>query len=552
MPVSGFAATDNFGVTGYLITESATAPAASATGWSATAPASFTFSGEGAKTAYAWAKDAAGNVSSARTATVTITLPDVAAPTVGAFTLPATATSLTVPVSGLAATDNFGVTGYLITESATAPAASATGWSATAPTSFIFSSEGSKTAYAWAKDAAGNVSSARTATVTITLPDVAAPTVGTFTLPATATTLTVPVSGLAATDNIGVTGYLITESATAPAASATGWSATAPTSFTFSSEGAKTAYAWAKDAAGNVSAARTAAVTITLPDVAAPTVGTFTLPATATALTVPVSGLAATDNIVVTGYLITESATAPTATATGWTAAAPTSFTFSGEGSKTAYAWAKDAAGNVSSARTAAVTITLPDVAAPTVGTFTLPATATALTVPVSGLAATDNIVVTGYLITESATAPTATATGWTAAAPTSFTFSGEGSKTAYAWAKDAAGNVSSARTAAVTITLPVIIPSPTADVTPPTITFSSPSSNIVYGSSISISASATDNVHVNKMELYIDGHLQSTTGTSSLRSKVSITKGTHEIVIKAYDDANNVSTSSKTVRRLF
>ena len=558
VPVSGLAATDNIGVTGYLITESATAPAASATGWSATAPTSFTFSSEGSKTAYAWAKDAAGNVSTARTAAVNITLPDVAAPTVGTFTLPATSTSLTVPVSGLAATDSIGVTGYLITESATAPAASATGWSTTAPSSFTFTSAGSKVAYAWAKDAAGNVSAARTAAVTITLPDVAAPTLSSFTMPATATALTVSVSGLAATDAIGVTGYLITESATAPAASATGWSATAPTSFTFTTAGSKTAYAWAKDAAGNVSSARTATVTITLPDVAAPIVGTFTLPATATALTVPVSGLAATDNFGVTGNLITESATAPAASATGWSATAPTSFTFSGEGSKTAYAWAKDAAGNVSASKSATVTITLPDVAAPTVGTFTLPATATALTVPVSGLAATDNFGVTGYLITESATAPTASATGWSATAPTSFTFSGEGSKTAYAWAKDAAGNVSAARTAAVTITLPVVTPpvvpapSPTADITPPTITFSSPSSNIVYGSGISISASATDNVHVTKMELFVDGHLESTTATSSLRHKVSITKGVHEIVVKAYDDANNVSTSSKTVRRLF
>ena len=250
--------------------------------------------------------------------------------------------------------------------------------------------------------------------------------------------------------------------------------------------------------------------------------------------------------------LFRSSATAPAATATGWSATAPTSFTFSTEGSKTAYAWAKDAAGNVSAARTATVTITLPDVAAPTVGTFTLPATATALTVPVSGLAATDNFGVTGYLITESATTPAATASGWSTTAPANFTFSGEGSKTAYAWAKDAAGNVSAARTAAVTITLPVVTPSPTADVTPPTITFSSPSSNYVTGSSISITASATDDVAVTKMELYVDGNLKLTTGTSSLKTKLSITKGVHEIVVKAYDAANNVATSSKTVRRLF
>jgi hypothetical protein len=63
-----------------MITESATAPTAAASGWSATVPANFTFSAAGSKTAYAWAKDAAGNVSSSRSASITITLPTETAP----------------------------------------------------------------------------------------------------------------------------------------------------------------------------------------------------------------------------------------------------------------------------------------------------------------------------------------------------------------------------------------------------------------------------------------------------------------------------------------
>jgi len=108
---------------------------------------------------------------------VTITLPDTTAPTVSAFTLPTTASSLAVAISSLTATDNVGVTGYLVTESSTAPSASATGWSSTVPTTFTFSAAGSKTAYAWAKDAAGNVSAAKSATVTITLPNTTSYTV---------------------------------------------------------------------------------------------------------------------------------------------------------------------------------------------------------------------------------------------------------------------------------------------------------------------------------------------------------------------------------------
>ena len=56
---------------------------------------SFTFSGAGVKTAYAWAKDASGNVSSAHSAAVTITLPD----TTGALTISDALTALQIAVN---------------------------------------------------------------------------------------------------------------------------------------------------------------------------------------------------------------------------------------------------------------------------------------------------------------------------------------------------------------------------------------------------------------------------------------------------------------------
>ncbi|TWJ32523.1 putative CxxxxCH...CXXCH cytochrome family protein [Geobacter argillaceus] len=197
------------------------------------------------------------------TVTETVAI-DTTAPTVTAFTMPSTATSTTVNVSSFTATDAVGVTGYMITESATAPAAGDAGWNATAPTTFTFAGTGARTAYAWAKDAAGNVSTSLSASVTITLPDTTAPTVTAFTMPATATSTTVSVTSFTASDAVGVTGYMITESAAAPAAGDPGWNATAPTSFTFAGTGARTAYAWAKDAAGNISASRSASVTITV------------------------------------------------------------------------------------------------------------------------------------------------------------------------------------------------------------------------------------------------------------------------------------------------
>lgn len=192
-------------------------------------------------------------------------------PLVNNFALPSTATSLTVPVSTFAATDNVGVTGYMISQSPNSPRASEVGWSLVPPTQFVFVAGGLQTVYAWARDAAGNVSASYSAQVNITLNgdstgngDTTPPIVSAFTLPSTASGLTVPISSFVASDNVAVSGYLVTTNATAPSPSASGWSGTAPSSVTFAASGEQTAYAWAKDAAGNVSTGRAATVTIAI------------------------------------------------------------------------------------------------------------------------------------------------------------------------------------------------------------------------------------------------------------------------------------------------
>ncbi len=130
-----------------------------------------------------------------------VAMVDTMAPTMTGFSIPATSSSLTVPISSMMATDDTAVTGYLVNESATAPLATVAGWSASAPASYTFSTAGTKTLYAWAKDAAGNVSSSMSASVTITLPDTMAPTMTGFSIPATSSSLTVPISSMMATDN---------------------------------------------------------------------------------------------------------------------------------------------------------------------------------------------------------------------------------------------------------------------------------------------------------------------------------------------------------------
>ena len=94
--------------------------------------------------------------------------------------------------------------------------------------------------------------------------DATPPTVTAFTIPATSATLAVSISSFTASDNVAVAGYLLSESAAVPLATATGWSATAPASYSFATAGSKTLFAWAKDAAGNVSASRSASVTVTI------------------------------------------------------------------------------------------------------------------------------------------------------------------------------------------------------------------------------------------------------------------------------------------------
>jgi hypothetical protein len=190
---------------------------------------------------------------------------DTTAPSVTVFAIPSTATSLTVTITSFTATDTVGVTGYMLTETGTKPSATASGWVSAKPASYTFATAGAKTLYAWAKDAAGNVSGSRSGSVTITLPaaaDTTVPAVTAFSIPATSSSLTVAISSFTASDNVSVTGYLVNESASKPSATASGWSSGKPASYTFATDGAKTLYAWAKDAAGNVSASLSDGVTI--------------------------------------------------------------------------------------------------------------------------------------------------------------------------------------------------------------------------------------------------------------------------------------------------
>ncbi|MEY6432515.1 DUF4082 domain-containing protein [Thioalkalicoccus limnaeus] len=361
---------------------------------------------------------------------------DTTAPTVTAFTVPATASTLTVPITTFTATDNVGVTGYLVNESPTKPAATASGWTTTKPASYTFASAGSKTLYAWAKDAAGNVSASRSAGVTITMAAA------------------------------GCTGDTLWSAATTPAvASASDTSAIeVGVKFSAASSGYVCGvrfYKGSRNTGTHVgrlwssTGTKLAEATFTNETASGWQQVNFATPVAIQANTIYVVSYHAPNG----GYALDEGyfssrgvtngpLTAPRSSAVGGNGVYRHGSGFPNSAYNDSNAW-------VEPVFTTASTPPPPtDTTAPTVTAFTVPATASTLTVPITTFTATDNVGVTGYLVNESPTKPAATASGWTTTKPASYTFASAGSKTLYAWAKDAAGNVSASRSAGVTITM--------------------------------------------------------------------------------------------------
>ena len=142
------------------------------------------------------------------------------------------------------------------------------------------------------------------------------------------------------------------------------------------------------------------------------------------------------------------------------------------------------------------------------------------------------NLSVDGVLLAGDNTAPYSFAWNTTTAA--------NGAHSLTATAQDGAGNTSSA---SVSVTV-----SNLSDVTPPTVNITSPGSGASVSGNVSVLVSASDNVAVTKVELYVDGVLQSTATTSPFTNRWNARKeraGAHTMQCKAYDAAGNVGLSS-------
>ncbi|NTX34387.1 glycosyl hydrolase [Myxococcus sp. CA051A] len=173
------------------------------------------------------------------------------------------------------------------------------------------------------------------------------------------------------------------------------------------------------------------------------------------------------------------------------------------------------------------------DTTAPAV---TLNASATNITAPGSltlTATATDNVGVSRVELLENGTV-VSTGNSYTRS------FSGSAQNGTYTYvfrAFDAAGNVG---TQQVSVTVAITIP---GDTTAPTVTLNASTTNITAPGSVTLTATATDNVGVTRVELLENGTVVST-GNSFTRSfSSSGQNGSYNYVFRAFDAAGNVGT---------
>ena len=283
---------------------------------------------------------------------------DTQAPTAPTNLSASAASGTQINVSWTASTDNVGVTSYLIERcqgsgcTTFAQVGTATG------TTFGNTGLASATSYSYrarATDAAGNLS-AYSNTASATTPDTQAPTAPTGLAATASSTTTVNVSWTAATDNVGVTAYLIERCQGSGCSSFAQVGTTSGVAFGDAGLTASTTYnyrARATDAAGNIGPYSSTA-TVTTPavqDTQAPTAPTNLSATAVSSGQINLSWTPSTDNVGVTGYRVERCQGAGCSTFGQVGTPATASFADGGLSAGTSYSYrvcATDAAGNLS------------------------------------------------------------------------------------------------------------------------------------------------------------------------------------------------------------
>ena len=221
----------------------------------------------------------------------------------------------------------------------------------------------------------------------------------------------------------------------------------------------------------------------------------------------------------------------------GSAAAAPYSYTLSNvaAGSYILKARAYDNLGATTDS--APVTVTVIDTTAPTVSLTTPNNAATVSGSVTVSASASDNVAVSrvefylnGVLVSTASAAPYSYIWNTSTVVNGSYTWS--------ARAYDAAGNVGQSGAVSVTVA---------NDTTPPTVSLTAPSNNATVSGTVTISASASDNVAVSRVEFYLNGLLVSTDSAapySCIWNTSTVVNGSYTWSARAYDAAGNVGQS--------
>jgi len=211
-------------------------------------------------------------------------------------------------------------------------------------------------------------------------------------------------------------------------------------------------------------------------------------------------------------------------------------------GSHTLTAVASDAASNTTTATT--VTVTVSNDSTPPTVTMTAPATGSTVSgssVAVSATAS-DNVAVAGVqfkldganLGAEVATSPYAVVWNTTSTA--------NGSHVLTAVARDAASNTTTATAVTVTVS--------NVDGTPPTVAMTAPANGAtVAGASVTLSATASDNIAVVGVQFLLDGANLGAEDTASpytiAWNTIGVANGVHSLTAVARDGAGNTTTAT-------
>ncbi|MGE3757997.1 MAG: Ig-like domain-containing protein, partial [Pseudobdellovibrionaceae bacterium] len=350
--------------------------------WVGTRPSTAALNALGSRRVYLFTKDAAQNISPApAVGAITYTTTPPSDPVLVLRDTTTNSTTLSMaPAISVSINSPSGTTRWCVSETQTSKpvngtsncsggAGASSGWSTTAPTSFVLSSaQGAKTVYVWVADSANNVN-ANVSTASITLDNVAPPT-PTLAMSdpnsGSQTNTNQLVAAIAVANDAQATKWcrIVKESSDAAPATPTltevCWTGTRPTTVFLEQPGNRKLYLYVRDAAGNVSAAASATIEYTNAVPADPTIVAshavtgLTTYAKTTAVNINISGDADAVRWCVSetqtnrpslGTIACSGGTGPS---NGWFTAKPTTFTLSAaQGLKRIYVWTANAANNV-------------------------------------------------------------------------------------------------------------------------------------------------------------------------------------------------------------